>query len=295
MTIAPPRPRRSVLYMPAANARALEKAQTLDADGFIFDLEDAVAPDAKDRARAQLRDALAGFDYRGRERIVRVNGLDTPWAAEDLRMAAASGAEAVLIPKVESPATLLAAEAALAAAGAPPAQALWAMMETPRAFLRADAIAGATPRLAALAMGTSDLAQELRALHTPDRAALMPSLAIGLLAARAHGLAALDGVHLDLADDAGFADACRQALVMGFDGKTLIHPKSIAVANATFAPPPDRIAWAERVVAVHAEAEAAGRGVVLLDGKLIENLHVAEARRILALAAMISRQSAASR
>lgn len=295
MSIAPPRPRRSILYMPAANARALEKAQTLDADGFIFDLEDAVAPDAKAMAREQLRDALARFDYRGRERIVRVNGLDTAWAADDLRMAAASGADAVLIPKVESPATLVAAEQALAAAGAPAAQALWAMMETPRAFLRADAIAGATPRLAALAMGTSDLAQELRALHTPDRMALVPSLAIGLLAARAHGLAALDGVHLDLADDAGFADACRQALVMGFDGKTLIHPKSIGVANAIFAPTPERVAWAERVLAVHAEAETAGKGIVLLDGKLIENLHVVEARRILATATAITRSTAASR
>ncbi|WP_374441887.1 CoA ester lyase [Stella sp.] len=295
MTIATPRPRRSVLYMPAANARTLEKAQTLDADAFIFDLEDAVAPDAKEAARAQLHAALARFDYRGRERVVRVNGLGTRWAAEDLRMAAASGADAVLVPKVESPAMLREAEAALAAAGAPPDQALWAMMETPAAFLRADAIAGATPRLACLAMGTSDLAQELRAQHTPDRMALLPSLALGLLAARAHGLAALDGVHLDLADEAGFVAACRQALVMGFDGKTLIHPRTIAAANAVFAPAPERIAWAERVTAVHAEAEAAGQGIVLLDGKLIENLHVVEARRILATAAAIARSSAPSR
>ncbi len=295
MTTAPIRPRRSILYMPAANARALEKAQTLDADGFIFDLEDAVAPDAKENARRQLHEALARFDYRGRERVVRVNGLDTRWAADDLRMAAASSADAVLIPKVESPATLHAAEAALAAAGAPPGQALWAMMETPRGFLRADAIAGATPRLACLAMGTSDLAQELRARHTPDRVALLPSLGLGLLAARAHGLAALDGVHLDLADDAGFADACRQALVLGFDGKTLIHPKTIAVANATFAPTAESVVWARRITAAHAEAEAAGKGVVLVDGRLIENLHVAEARRVLALADAIARWDLPSR
>ncbi|ROP91259.1 citrate lyase subunit beta/citryl-CoA lyase [Stella humosa] len=284
MAAAPIRPRRSVLYMPAANARALEKAQTLDADGFIFDLEDAVAPDAKVAARDQLARALAGFDYRGRERVVRVNGLDTPWAADDLRMAARSGADAVLVPKVESAAALLAAEAALVDAGAPVGMALWAMMETPRAFLRADEIAGATPRLACLAMGTSDLAHELRALHTPDRIAFLPSLGLGLLAARAHGLAALDGVHLDLSDDAGFEAACRQALVLGFDGKTLIHPKTIAGANAVFSPDPARIAWAERVTAAHAAAEAAGKGVVLVDGKLIENLHVAEAQRLLALA-----------
>ena len=295
MTQAMPRPRRSILYMPAANARALEKAQTLDADGFIFDLEDAVAPDAKDMARRQLADALVRFDYRGRERVVRVNALGTPWAAEDLRMAAASGADAVLLPKVESAEALRAAEAALVEAGAPANQALWAMMETPRAFLRADAIAGATPRLACLAMGTSDLAQELRALHTPDRIALLPSLGLGLLAARAHGLAALDGVHLDLADDAGFEASCRQALVLGFDGKTLIHPRTIAMANAVFAPSAERIAWAERVTAVHAEAEAAGKGIVLLDGKLIENLHVAEARRVLSLARAIGESAPPSR
>ncbi|BBK40080.1 CoA ester lyase [Allostella vacuolata] len=295
MTRAMPRPRRSILYMPAANARALEKAQILDADGFIFDLEDAVAPDAKEMARRQLADALARFDYRGRERVVRVNALGTPWAADDLRMAAASGADAVLLPKVESAEALRAAEAALVEAGAPQSQALWAMMETPRAFLRADAIAGATPRLACLAMGTSDLAQELRALHTPDRIALLPSLGLGLLAARAHGLAALDGVHLDLADDAGFEASCRQALVLGFDGKTLIHPRTIAMANAVFAPSAERIAWAERVTAVHAEAEAAGRGIVLLDGKLIENLHVAEARRLLSLARAIGRSAPSSR
>lgn len=273
--------------MPAANARAMEKAQGLDADGFIFDLEDAVAPDAKVAARAQLAAALARFDYRGRERVVRVNGLGTPWAAEDLRMAAVSGADAVLVPKVESADALREAERRLAEAGAPGGLALWAMMETPRAFLRADEIAGATPRLACLAMGTSDLAHELRALHTPDRIALLPSLGLGLLAARAHGLAALDGVHLDLADDAGLAAACRQALVLGFDGKTLIHPKTIATANAVFSPSPERIDWAERVTLAHAEAEAAGCGVVLLDGRLIENLHVAEAQRLLALARTI--------
>ncbi len=287
MTTQPSRPRRSVLYMPASNARALEKAQGLDADGFIFDLEDAVAPDAKAAARTQLAAALAGFDYRGRERVVRVNGLGTPWAADDLRMAAASGADAVLLPKVESADALRQAERALVEAGAPKGMALWAMMETPRAFLRADEIAGATPRLACLAMGTSDLAHELRALHTPDRIALLPSLGLGLLAARAHGLAALDGVHLDLADDAGLEAACRQALVLGFDGKTLIHPKTIAIANDVFTPSRARIEWAERVTAAHARAESAGHGVVLLDGKLIESLHVAEARRLLGLARAI--------
>ncbi|MCC7271935.1 MAG: CoA ester lyase, partial [Alphaproteobacteria bacterium] len=270
------------------NGRALEKAQGLDADGFVFDLEDAVAPDAKEAARGQLVAALARFDYRGRERVIRVNGLATPWGHADLRAAATAGADAVLLPKVESADALRQAEHILAEADAPPGLALWAMLETPRAFLDADAIAGATPRLACLVMGTSDLTQELRAAHTPDRLPLLPALGLGLLAGRAHGRAVLDGVHLDLADDAGFAAACRQGADLGFDGKTLIHPRTIAAANAAFAPSAGRVRWAERVVAAHAEAVRQGSGLVVLDGRLVENLHVVEARRILALADAIA-------
>ncbi|MGE0715062.1 MAG: CoA ester lyase [Alphaproteobacteria bacterium] len=282
------RPRRSVLYMPGSNARALEKSQGLDADAYVFDLEDAVAPDAKAAARAQLADVLPRLDHRGRERAIRVNGLATPWGLADLEMAAKAPVDGVVIPKVESADMLRQAERVLDAAGAPAGLMLWAMMETPRAFLRVDEIAGAGPRLAGLVMGTSDLTQELRASHTPDRAPLMPALGIGVLAARAHGLAILDGVHLDLSDDDGLAASCRQAAAMGFDGKTLIHPKTIAAANIAFSPAAERLRWADRVLDAHAAATAAGQGVVVLDGRLIENLHVVEATRLKALATAIA-------
>lgn len=288
------RPRRSVLYMPGANARAIEKARTLDADAFVFDLEDAVSPESKAVARATVAAALAAGGFRGRELAVRINGAGTPWHADDIAMAARCGADAVVVPKVETAEGVRAVEAALVGAGAPSGLALWAMIETPRAVLRADGIAGASPRLSGLVMGTSDLTQELRAAHTPDRAPLLTSLGLALLAARAHGIAALDGVHLDLADDAGFAAVCRQAAAMGFDGKTLIHPRTIAAANQAFSPSPERIDWARRVMAVHAAARAEGKGVVLLDGRLIENLHVVEAERLIALSTAISRWSDAS-
>jgi citrate lyase subunit beta/citryl-CoA lyase len=285
----PARPRRSVLYVPGSNARALEKARTLPADGLILDLEDAVAPDVKVAARTLVRDVVSAGGYGRRELIVRVNGLATPWGEADLAAVAGCGVDAVLLPKVEDADGVRQVLSVLAAHGAPETLGVWCMLETPRGVLRAEAIAGSSPRVAALVMGTSDLAKELHARQTPGRLALLPSLALGVLAARAHGLTALDGVHLDLEDDAGFAAACRQAVELGFDGKTLIHPRTIALANEIFAPSADEVAWARRVIAAHAEAAAQGRGLAVLDGRLVENLHVEEARRVLALAEAVAR------
>ena len=283
------RPRRSVLYMPGSNARALEKGRSLPADGLILDLEDAVAPDAKAMARDTIATALSAGGYGGRELIVRVNGLNTPWGYDDLRMAAASGADAVLLPKVESPDAVRQAEAVLRAAGAPAGQTIWCMMETPLGILNAKEIAGASPAVGALVLGTSDLAKDLHAAHTAERLPMITSLGLCLLAARAYRLAVLDGVHLDLNDDEGFAASCRQGRELGFDGKTLIHPKTIAACNAAFAPDDEEIAQAHRIIAAHAEAAAAGKGVVLVDGKLVENLHVENAHRLVTLAEAITK------
>jgi citrate lyase subunit beta/citryl-CoA lyase len=274
--------------MPASNARALEKAKGLDADALIFDLEDAVAPDTKGEARRLVLAALGGGGYGRRERVVRVNALATPWGTDDLAAVATAGADAVLLPKVESAAQVRAALAVLDAHGAPASLPVWCMLETPRGVLDADAIGGADPRVGAIVMGTSDLTKDLRARHTPGREPLLTSLGLCVLAARAHGLTALDGVHLYLEDDSGFEAACRQARDLGFDGKTLIHPRQLAVANATFAPSTQEVEWARRVIRAHAEAERAGRGVVLLDGRLVESLHVEEARRLVGLAEAIS-------
>ncbi len=282
------RPRRSVLYMPGSNARALEKARTLAADGLILDLEDAVAPDAKALARDQIAAALKQGGYGGRELIVRINGLDTPWGADDLAMVGASRAHAILIPKVERAEMVREAARRLDAAGAPKELAIWCMMETPLGTLHAEEIAASSPRVGCLVMGTSDLAKDLHAAHTRERLPMLTSLGLCLLAARAFGRAILDGVHLDLADDEGFAYACRQGKELGFDGKTLIHPKTIAKANEVFAPSPDEVAWSRRIIAAHAAASKEGKGVVLVDGKLIENLHVENARRLVALADAIT-------
>jgi citrate lyase subunit beta/citryl-CoA lyase len=274
--------------MPGSNPRALEKARTLPADCLIFDLEDAVAPEAKAGARAQVAAALQAGGYRPRETIVRVNGLATPWGHADLAAAARAGADGVLIPKVESADMVRQAMAVLDAAGAPADLALWCMMETPRAMLDAAAIAGASPRLGALVMGTADLAKELHAAHTPLRLPMITALGLCLLAARACGLAILDGVSLDLQDDDGFAAACRQGRELGFDGKTLIHPRQIEPANQAFAPAAAEIAQARRIIEAHEAATRAGKGVVVVDGRLIEALHVAEARRQVALADMLA-------
>ncbi|MFS2009668.1 CoA ester lyase [Azospirillum sp. CT11-132] len=286
------RPRRSVLYMPGSNARALEKGRSLPADGLILDLEDAVAPDAKAMARDTIAAALSAGGYGGRELIVRVNGLNTPWGYDDLRMAAASGADAVLLPKVESADAVRQAEAVLRAAGAPAGQTIWCMMETPLGILNAKEIAGASPAVGALVLGTSDLAKDLHAAHTAQRLPMITSLGLCLLAARAYGLAVLDGVHLDLNDEECFAASCLQGRELGFDGKTLIHPKTIAACNAAFAPDDEEIAQAHRIIAAHAEAAAAGKGVVLVDGKLVENLHVENARRLVTLAEAIAKLQA---
>lgn len=286
------RPRRSVLYMPGSNPRALDKARTLAADGLILDLEDAVAPDAKDDARRQVVEALAAGGYGGRELLVRVNGLATPWGQSDIAAAAKSGADAILIPKVESADMVRQVEAAMVAAGAPATMAIWCMIETPRGVLRSAEIADASPRLAGFVMGTSDLAKDLHCAHTRDRQPMLTSLSLCLLAARASGLAALDGVHLDLDDDEGFEFSCRQGQELGFDGKTLIHPKTIATANRVFAPSEKELDWSKAIIAAHAEAVAAGKGVVVVGGRLIELLHVENARRLVDLADRIARLEA---
>ncbi|AUZ20179.1 CoA ester lyase [Achromobacter xylosoxidans] len=284
------RPRRSVLYMPGANARALDKARDLDADALILDLEDAVAPDAKALARQQVVAALRAGGYGRRECVVRINALDTPWGLDDARAIARAGADAVLLPKVQSAPELDALARALDAAGAPATLPLWAMAETPLGFLRLDAIAGGHPRLAAIVVGTSDLVKDLHARHTPERHETLLARSLAVLAARAHGLAVLDGVHLDLDDDAGLAAACKQGRDQGFDGKTLIHPRQIAAANAAFAPTDAELASARRRLEAWHAARAAGRGVAVVDGALVENLHAREAERLLALAAAIAGQ-----
>ncbi|WP_341702307.1 CoA ester lyase [Ferrovibrio sp.] len=287
------RPRRSVLYMPGSNARALEKAKTLAADALILDLEDAVAPDAKALARDQVCAAVQAGGYGGRELIIRSNGLDTPWGRDDIIAAAKAGPDAVLLPKVETAAQVQEAEALLKQHGAPEKTAIWCMMETPKGILHAEAIAAASPRLGALVMGTSDLVKDLNAQHTPLRLPVITALGLCLLAARAWGLAILDGVHLDLDDASGFEAACRQGLELGFDGKTLIHPKTIDTANRVFAPTPGQVAYALRIIAAFEGAMQEGKAVVLVDGKLIENLHVEQAKRLAALAAQIEKLRAA--
>jgi citrate lyase subunit beta/citryl-CoA lyase len=275
-----------VIYMPGANARALEKAKSLAADGLIFDLEDAVAPDAKADARGRVRDALRAGGYGARETVIRVNGLATPWGHADLAMAAGAGADAVLIPKVESADMVRQALAVLGEAA--PDLPLWCMGETPRGVLRAEEIASA-PRGGCRGMGTSDLARELQASHTAARLPMLGALGHCRLAARACGCAVLDGVHLDLQDAEGFRAVCRQGAELGFDGKTLIHPQQIEAANEAFAPSAAELAQARRIIEAHREAVRAGTGVVVVDGRLIEQLHVEQARQRVELAQAIAR------
>ncbi len=288
------RPRRGVLYMPGSNARALEKGRSLPADALILDLEDAVAPDAKEQARGQIAEAVTAGGYGRRELAIRVNGLDTPWGRDDVASAAACGPDAILLPKVETAAMVAELEALMAEAGAPEHTAIWCMMETPLGMLNAKEVAGASRRVACLVMGTSDLVKDLQAAHTPQRLPVLTSLSLCILAARAYGQAILDGVHLDLQDDEGFVASCVQGKELGFDGKTLIHPKTIAAANEVFAPSPAEVEQAHKIIAAHAEATAAGKGVVVLDGKLIENLHVEAAQRTVALAGAIAELESAA-
>ena len=281
------RPRRSVLYMPAANERALEKAKTIPCDALIFDLEDAVAPDAKEGARAQACAAASSGAYGHREVTIRCNGLDTQWGAADVAAAAGSGAAAVVIPKVGGVADLDRVAAALDAAGAPASMRIWAMVETPTAIFDVRAIA-AHPRVAVLVMGTNDLARELRAGLVPGRHPLVPHLASAVLAARESGKVILDGVYNDIQDADGFRAECVQGAEMGFDGKTLVHPSQVEPCNEVWAPTPEQVEHARRVITAFDEAVADGRGVVTVDGRMIENLHVDNARRTLAVADAIA-------
>jgi citrate lyase subunit beta/citryl-CoA lyase len=287
------RPRRSVLYMPGSNERAMEKGRSLAADGLVLDLEDAVAPDAKAKAREQITAALDQGGYGLREILVRTNALDGPWGADDLKAVAAMKCDGALLPKVESAKMVTDAIACLDAAGGRKDLPIWCMMETPLGILHAEEIAFVDARVAGFVLGTSDLAKDLRAHHTPDRMPFMASLELCILAARAAGLAVLDGVHLDLEDDAGFRRACQQGKELGMDGKTLIHPKTIDAANEVFSPSAEEVAWSKRIIAAHAEAEKAGKGVVLVDGKLVENLHVEAAKRLVAMADAIAAMQSA--
>ncbi len=281
---ASPRPRRSVLYMPGANERALEKARTLPADALILDLEDSVAPDAKKDARERVAAAVAGGGYGHRELTIRVNAPGTPWHDDDLRAAAQAGPDAVVVPKVDSPRTVREVAAALEAAGAPDRTAIWAMIETPAAMFDARAVAAASERLTVLVLGTNDLVKELHAEHVPGRAPLLPALGMALLAARATGRAVLDGVYNDVRNLEGFEAETLQARQLGFDGKTLIHPAQVEPCNRVFAPAAEDVERSRRIIAAFEEATSQGRGVVTVDGRMIENLHVEEARRVLALA-----------
>lgn len=284
-------PRRSLLYMPGSNARALEKARTLDADVLILDLEDAVAPAQKSLARQQVLAAVQAGGYGHRQLVVRVNGFDTPWGREDLQTFAHQPIAALCLPKVDSAAEVHAVIQVLQQAGAPSSLKLWAMAETPRGILNIDDVAGADPRMDAIVLGTSDLAKDLRVPHTADRLGLLASLSACVLAARANGIDVFDGVHLDLEDEAGLVRACQQGVELGFDGKTLIHPKQIGPSNEAFSPTADAIARAERVREAWKQAEADGKGVVLVDGKLVEALHVDEAMRVLAIAEVLAARS----
>ena len=286
------RPRRSVLYMPGANTRALEKAKTLAADSLILDLEDAVAPDAKSTARENILKALeSGFGYR--EAVVRINGLNTPWGMDDLKAFANTTADAIVLPKVESAAQVQEVAQLLGKLNAPQNMTIWAMIETPKAIFKLEEIAQSHPLLETLVLGTSDLVKDLHARHTPNRIETQTALSLSVLAARAYGLCVLDGVHLSLDDDAGLMQACVQGRDMGFDGKTLIHPNQIAVANNTFGPSPEEVKEAQARIAAYEAAIQSGAGIAVLNGKLIEELHIQDAKRILALANAIAKTSAA--
>ncbi len=283
------RPRRSALYMPGSNARALDKARTLPADTLILDLEDAVAPERKAEARQQVRAAIAAGGYGRRELLVRANALDTPWGEEDLRAFAERRRRRHRAGQgLVAGATCCRPCGYSRQAGAPDTLALWIMAETARCILDIDAIAGAHPRLAGILLGTTDLARELRVRHTPERLGFMTALNLCVLAARAHGLDVLDGVHLDLEDDAGLRQACEQGRELGFDGKTLIHPRQLEAANAVFAPAPEELDRAREIIAAWREASARGSAVVVVGGRLVENMHVAEAERLIAVAEAVA-------
>ena len=284
------RPRRSLLYMPGSNPRALEKARTLPADGLILDMEDAVSPDAKQLAREQIIAALAEGGYGHRELMVRVNALSTEWGADDIKAVSEAGTppDAVLIPKPSTAADVVEAINAFEAAGCPDTVEMWIMAETPLCILNIAEVASAHPRLKGMVLGTSDLSKDTRVRHTPDRLGFIAALNLCVYAARANGLGIIDGVQLDLEDADLLALSCEQGRDLGFDGKSLIHPKQIAAANAAYAPDEQEIAAARNIIAAFEQAQSEGKGVVVVNGRLVENLHVEEAKRQLALADAIA-------
>ncbi|MDJ0930632.1 CoA ester lyase [Breoghania sp.] len=286
------RPRRSVLYMPGSNALALDKARTLNVDALIFDLEDAVDPDAKETARSQVSDAVKQGGYGPREVVIRINGLSTPWGEADLEAAATAGPDAILIPKIFSPDDLTDIEDRLRKAGASDDLALWAMMETPLAMLNAGQIAAAagtvSPRLSVFVMGTNDLAKETGARLVPGRAAMLPWLMTCLAAARANGLDIVDGVYNDFANEEGFAAECAQGMDMGMNGKTLIHPTQIAPCNETFSASAEEVERARTIIAAFDLPENANKGAIQLDGRMVERLHAEMARRTVVIADAIA-------
>ena len=285
------RPRRSVLYMPGSNARALEKAKSLPADGVILDLEDAVAPDAKQAARTQVADAVKAGGFGAREVFIRVNGLDTEWHGDDLAAAAQARPDAILVPKVSEPAQLHLLGRRLHELGAEPRTRVWAMIETPLAIFNILPIAAqareSQSRLAGFVMGTNDLAKDTRARIVPGRAPMLPWLMTCIAAARIHGIDILDGVYNDLGNADGFAAECAQARDLGFDGKTLIHPNQIAPCNAAFSPSAEEVALARKMIAAFDLPENSGKGVVSIDGRMVERLHAEMARRTVAIAEAI--------
>lgn len=278
------RPRRSVLYMPGANERALEKAKTLETDALILDLEDAVAPDAKEQARDRVCAAAASGEYGNREITIRINGLGTQWHDADLAAVVAAKPAAIVVPKVNSADEVRELDAAITAAGGADDLALWAMIETPEAIRNVASIATASERLTVLVMGTNDLVAELHAVHVPGRAPILTALSLSVLAARDAGKVILDGVYNDVKNAEGFEAECLQGRQFGFDGKTLIHPSQLEPANRLFAPSQSEVEHAQAVIAAFDEATTQGKGVATVNGKLIENLHVADAHRILAVA-----------
>ena len=279
--MATARPLRSVLYIPGSKPRALDKARGLPVDAIIFDLEDAVSTDEKNSARDTLAEALATGGYGQRMKVIRINGLDTAWGLADAVAAAGMGADAILLPKVDSPADL---DALAAHTGDMP---LWAMMETPLGMLNAADIA-AHPRLEGMVMGTNDMAKELQSRFRPDRLPLHTGLGLCVLAAKAHGVAIIDGVYNAFKDADGLRAECEQGRDMGFDGKTLVHPAQVDIANAAFSPSEDEVDLARRQIAAFEEAEAAGQGVAVVDGRIVENLHIVTARETLAKAEAIA-------
>lgn len=281
------RPFRSLLYIPGSKTRALEKAQTLPTDGIIFDLEDAVAPDAKAEARGFVADALRTLDFGARALMVRINGFDTDWATDDLETICAAGPEAILLPKVNDAGDIERLAAILDEHDACAHTRIWAMMETPLGCLNAARIAAA-PRMAGMVLGSNDLAKDLDAQHTPGREPLITAMGLSLLAAKAYGLVIIDGVYNKFKDEEGLRALCEQGRALGFDGKSLIHPAQLAVTNEVFAPTDEDIDLARRQMAAFQEAEASGKGIAVVDGQIVENLHIVTAKAVLAKAEAIA-------